>query len=346
MAKLTAGRKITQNDVARVAGVSQATVSLVLTGSPDSRVSDETRSRVLEAIRRTSYVANPLAQALAGGRSRIFGVFTYEPVFPVGPTAFYQPFLAGIEAEAERSGVDLLLYTSARVENGRRRLLAEGWDRLRVTDGCILIGRHEHRGELERLVEGGFPFVFVGRRELHSGIVPYVGADYRTATAEVVRRLVALSHERIAYLGDTSEHETAVDRISGYRDAMTAAGLVPLVFDYRDFDAQSAVELALKTDLTALVLGADYVAEEVRLAAVARGVSVPSDLSIATLGESERHMSGPLEWSGFRTPRAQMGEQAVRLLAQFVMDPDVAPRKQILLGCQIVEGETIAPRRK
>ncbi|MFD0576520.1 LacI family DNA-binding transcriptional regulator [Dactylosporangium darangshiense] len=195
-------RRLTQRDIARMTGVSQATVSLVLNGRSDAdvRIAPETRERVLQAIRDSGYVADPIARRLAARDNRIIGVFTYEPVFPAGNSDFYHPFLVGIEEQAEALGSDLLLLTSAPVIDGRRRIFHEG-NRLRLADGCILLGRSLDREELTRLVADGFPFVSVGRRADAGGPVPYVGADYAGATAALVERAVALGHTRLAYLG-------------------------------------------------------------------------------------------------------------------------------------------------
>ena len=135
-------RRVTQQDIARMTGVSQATVSLVLNGRDDAdvRIAPETRERVLQAIRSTGYVADPIARRLAARHNRILGVFTYESVFPAGLGDFYHPFLVGIEECAERVGCDLLLLTSAPVIDGRRRIFTQD-NRLRLADGCVLLGR-------------------------------------------------------------------------------------------------------------------------------------------------------------------------------------------------------------
>ena len=132
-------RRVTQQDIARLTGVSQATVSLVLNGRTDAdvRIAPETRDRVLRAIQETGYVADPVARRLAAQHNRIIGVFTYEAVFPSGTGDFYHPFLVGIEERAESLGCDLLLLTSAPVVDGRRRIFHED-NRLRLADGCVL----------------------------------------------------------------------------------------------------------------------------------------------------------------------------------------------------------------
>src|SRR5690349_20998895 len=140
-------------------GVSQTTVSIVLNERDDAavRIAPETRERVLQAIRRTGYVADPIARRLAAQRNRFLGVFTYEPVFPAGLGDFYHPFLVGIEECAESIGCDLLLFTSAPVIDGRRRIFSQD-NRLRLADGCILLGRWLDPQELSRLIAEGQAF--------------------------------------------------------------------------------------------------------------------------------------------------------------------------------------------
>src|ERR671936_85566 len=104
----------TQADIARLAGVSQATVSLVLNERDAGvRISPATRARVLSVMREWGYVANASARSLAGGRNRIIGVHTFEPVFPTTSVDFFFPFLLVMEQEAAELGHDLLLFTSS-----------------------------------------------------------------------------------------------------------------------------------------------------------------------------------------------------------------------------------------
>lgn len=336
-------QRVTQADVARMAGVSQATVSHVLNGTADAkqRVGEAAKSRVLDAIRRTGYTANPIAQALANGRNSIIGVFTYESVFPTGSADYYTPFLEGIEAGAEESGVDLLLFTSAPSRSSNRRTLSDtGWNRVAITDGCILLGRQGDMYDIEALLAQRFPFVFIGRRDSDKQVVPFIGADYRSATQEVIEHLLTLGHRRIAFLGDLGPSESASDRANGYRDAMAAAGLRPMLFNSDAFSADEAVDILLDHSATAAVLGADYRAEEIRSVAVGRGLDVPGDLSLAILGQPTTALADEQRWTGFRVPREQMGLESFRLLAGRIegrQDLEL----QRLLPCAFVKGETV-----
>jgi DNA-binding LacI/PurR family transcriptional regulator len=349
----------TQADVAALAGVSQTTVSFVLNGSTAAgvRISDETRQRVLEAIRITGYSANPVAQRLAGGRNQLLGVFTYEKTFPRGGQDFYGGFLNGIEQAAEQLGVDMLLFTSAPVVDGRRRLAGDGWQRLGIADGCLLLGQREDRDELQHLLDTNYPFVFIGKRASEGRVLPYVGADYVAATARQVERLIALGHSEIAYAGPQSTDQPTRDRIDGYTQAMRAHR-APLRFvDVLDVEA-GAREIADRR-LTAILVAPENYPEELADAIERLGLSVPRDVSVLLLGQPHHTRRGGRRWSGFSVPREQMGARALVLLSRIVHQ-EASPRRASsarassasrpddtdyhqLLDCPDVDGETIAP---
>ncbi|MDG4829018.1 LacI family DNA-binding transcriptional regulator [Solwaraspora sp. WMMD1047] len=348
-----ARRRVTQQDIARMTGVSQATVSLVLNGRADAdvRIAPETRERVLAAIRSTGYVADPIARRLADRHNRIIGVFTYESVFPAGTGDFYHPFLVGIEECAEQLGCDLLLLTSAPVAGGRRRIFHRD-NRLRLADGCVLLGRSLDRDELTRLVTEGHPFVSVGRRDDAGGPVPYVGADYPAATAELVHRAVATGHRRLAYLGQGAGPESHADRLVGFRAAVAEAGRTGTAVTGRHEPVADRSPAELLDALLAARVTAAFVEEYADGAAIAalareRGLEIPGDLSILALGDPTRPTPTDLDLTGFRIPRRQMGWQAVEVLTGLLAGPAdrSAGATQRLLACELVDGTTLAPPR-
>jgi DNA-binding LacI/PurR family transcriptional regulator len=320
-------------------GVSQATVSLVLNERDDAavRIAPETRERVLHAIRTTGYVADPIARRLTARRNRFLGVFTYEPVFPAGAGDFYHPFLVGIEECAERIGCDLLLFTSAPVVDGRRRIFDQG-NRLRLADGCVLLGRWLDPRELARLVAEGQPFVSVGRRDDAGGPVPYVGADYPAATAAQVRRAVELGHRRLAYVGEGAGIESYTDRLRGFREAVAEAGVEGV-----HIPAAAGMDELVRLDRTCVFV--EEYADGVALVADAgrRGLRVPQDLSVVALGDPTRPVSTELDLTGFRIPRRDMGWQAVEVLSA-LLDSSGEPTQR-LLPCEAVAGATLAVAR-
>ena len=338
------GRRVTQADVARLAGVSQATVSHVLASleSDSSRVSDKLRKKVTDAIALTGYVVNPIAQRLAGGRSGFVGVFTYEPIFPSHGDSFYHPFLVGVERAAESTGWNLVLFTGAAKTEGRRRMLADGVRSLSVADGCILLGLHYDARDLEALLNEHFPFVFIGARQSDAGIVPFVAPDYESATREVLDLLFAHGHKRVGYIGDLDPDQVNNARLRVYRDVMNSVGEQPGVFiDSTVIDAGVVLQQVLDNRLTAVVTDNTGVAGVLRAEALARGIRVPEDLSIAQLGDAE--VSDDVDWTGFRIPRDELGFEAVRLLADLIDGTAKPEDLQRMLPCAVVEGATAGP---
>jgi DNA-binding LacI/PurR family transcriptional regulator len=344
-------RRPTQVDIARAAGVSQATVSLVINKAPSaSQVAPETRARVMRVIAELGYAANPAARNLKGRRNHLLGLYTFESVFPVDQRDFYYPFLLGVEEEAAAQGYDLLLFTSAGTA-GARSIYTGGVNRLKAADGCVLLGRHLRREDLARLVQEDFPFVFIGRREVPGAELSYVAADYVTATREIVARLVGLRHSRILYLEVPDGAEPTRDRETGYRLGLADAGLpagAALVHPLAD-PAGVTPELLrgwLASGVTAIVVEPtedDRALAAVEAAARAAGVEIPRDCSVALLGDPPSLDRSARDWTRFTLPRARMGAEAVRLLVNLLDDEPATGPRQLLVPCGQLPGETVGP---
>ncbi|GAA1072967.1 LacI family DNA-binding transcriptional regulator [Nocardiopsis composta] len=345
-------RRPRQSDIARVAGVSQTTVSLVLRGTDvGMSLARETRQRVLDAAERLGYVPDPVATRLASAGNAMLGLYTFSATFPTDVAHSYYPILVGVEEEAAAQGQDLILFT------GSSRTGAGAGDpasvrRVRAADGCLFFGRHVPEEPVRRLLEDGFPLVYIGRRN-EPGI-PYVGADYVSASADVLARLAAAGHENIRYLREEDEAPSSGDREEGVLRGARAsgAGTAGLVVrtDGTDLDALLAAWLAEgvtavvveQTDTGAALAGLGAAIERA-------GLSCPRDLSLAVLGAPVgargRAPGGGAVFSGFDVPMREMGRAAVRLLLQLIEGADGIETRR-LLPCEPVGGGTVAaPRR-
>lgn len=334
----------TQLDVARLAGVSPAVVSVVLSEKKTGnvRVSPRTERRVRAAIRSLGYAPDPVARSLAKRQNRLLGVFTYEAIFPLQHRDFYYPFVMGVEEEAEQRGYDLLLFTRAAAGGRRRQIYQDGVNRLRLADGAILLGRGENKQHLQRLLREGFRFVYVGRREVPGSPISYVAADYVGATAEVVAHLVALGHRRIAYLGWPEITEATHDREAGYRAALTDLETGPALVRRVSDVTPTSVSRFLEEGATAYLAEDDRIAGQLDEAIQMLGKRVPDDLSYAVLGDPLTVSEGQPDWAYFKIPREEMGRQAVRLLIDLISSPGLDPA-QITMPCTFVSGGTIGP---
>ncbi|WP_283138439.1 LacI family DNA-binding transcriptional regulator [Rhizohabitans arisaemae] len=340
-------RRPRQADIAKEAGVSQATVSYVISGRTDGpNIPETTRARVLEAARRLGYVLNPVARNLAGGSTKLIGVYTFESVFPLDHHDFYHPFLVGIEAAAEAYGYDLVMFTSATGSDGRRSIYREGVNRLAITDGCVLLGKHADRGELARLRDDGFPFTYVGRREIPGGAISYSAADYASATARVVDHLAGLGHRRIAYVGTATPGEYTADRDTGFwssvrRHALDVDGLIHpappgglTVEEVRRLREDGATAFVVHDAVEAL---------RVQDILTGLGVRVPQDCSLAALNDPPDDTPTSLELTCFRIPRREMGTEAVNLLMERLERGPEADPRSVTLPCTFIPGQSSGP---
>ncbi|MGV3575798.1 MAG: LacI family DNA-binding transcriptional regulator [Devosia sp.] len=339
---MAAVKRLTQRDIAQLAGVSQATVSLVLNGTPlsRSRIPTDTRERVEKVIRDTGYVADPVARKMVKGLNRILGVFTYEPAFPSGQADFFTPFLFGIEEAAQTLGYDLLLLTGA----GKQRKIFGDNVRLRLADGCVILGRKFDNTELARLVAGDFPFVAVGRRDDAGGPVPYVGGDYAPATSALVERAKSFGHRRIAYVGLNEGAESTVDRWYGFSRSVGEAELVTSIFEVGR-PPNETLDILLSAGATCVFVTELADAIAIEHAARERGLSIPDDLSIVVLGNHIRAEEPGRRFTSFAIPREAMARAATEMLVRRVEHD--APVEQLLLHCEPLEGDTLgAPSSK
>jgi DNA-binding LacI/PurR family transcriptional regulator len=339
------GGRLTQKDIARLAGVSQATVSVVLNARTDAsvRVPEETRLKVLKVIEETGYVADPVARRMVEGRNRILGVFTYEPAFPSAQADFFAPFLFGIEEAAHEARYDLLLMTAAgRGADGGKKIFHEA-SRLRLSDGCLVLGRNFDRAELKRLVRGDFPFIAIGRRDDAGGPVPYVGADYVTATADLVTLALELGHKTFAYVGPSEGAESTVDRWAGFSRALSREALLACHVASAGLDTPTAFDAVRASGATVVFFTELADAIPFERAARQAGLSVPGDLSIAVLGSHIRPTDTGRSFTSYAIPREQMGRRATLALVERLEGHGGIV--QTLLSCERVRGETLGPNK-
>lgn len=338
----TRPHRVTQREIARLAGVSQATVSLVLNGRTDDsvRIADETRQRVLDVIAQTTYVADPAARRLAGLDNRIIGVFTYEPAFPLESLDFYTPLLSGIEAAAEEIGSDLLMFTSAPVVDGTRRLFHER-NRVRLADGVLLLGVEMVEDDLRRLVDGDFTAVAVGRRDVPG--IPYVGIDYATATATLVADAVARGHRDILYVHVDSHGESVRDRLAGVERGARGADLVSTPMG-ATVDDDWALVVEHRPDL--LIVESSARATELRARALDVGFSVPGDLGMIALSAPTRPEERAADFTRLDPPRTELGARAVALLSRILAAGEPLPETELrtLIDCPTISGSTLATK--
>lgn len=331
-------------DVAKLAGVSTGLASTVLRGTTTSniRVSTTTAERVIRAAEELGYVPNSVARSLSEGKKRIFGVFTYEPVFSPETADHYSPFLFGIQQECEALGYDLLLVTSSSTSPEPRKVIDGAVNRLDFTDGGILFGHEPDTKDIEQLAAMGFPYVFIGRRELASGEALSVAADYSNGTAEMVRLMLNAGHRSFVYVGLPSAREYARDREQGFNRGLgeqpDARAVSVWRGDIEDLRAGTLSDWRAR-GATAIVFETPGQAQRFLAVAEAMDPRDPWQPSFVVLADIQYSEVSEPEWATLVVPRVAMGRAAVRLLEQVVNhSTDVKPQ---FIPCTIRLGSSI-----
>jgi DNA-binding LacI/PurR family transcriptional regulator len=332
-----------QSDIARVAGVSQATVSVILSGrSAENSIPAATQQRVLDAAAILGYVPNINARSLRGGRNGLIGVHTFEPVFPVTREDYYHEFLAGIEEQAVQMGLDLVLFASTQGPDGTRSIYGNGSNRLRLADGSVLLGFSRTAEELERLAREKYPFVFIGRRDGVSMRMPYVAPDYHAALGDILTQLREAGHASVGYLGGVERTAPENDRLAAFVAHGRELGLrtEPPLFMSPAALTVDLLHRIVADGVTAIVVESHELAGALIAVAAQAGITVPGGLSLVCLGVGAR-MAGGQTWSHIEVPRRELGRRSVAVLMD-LLDGKIPPDYRELLPVRPATSETVA----
>ncbi len=304
----------TIDDVARLAGVSTATVSRALRELPG--VSDDTRQRVRDAALRLHYVASPSASRLAGGRTGSIAV-----VVPWITRWFFATVVEAAEETLHAAGWDVLLYNLSGRHMPRRRLLHTESLHKRV-DGVMLIGTPLDERDAEAIAKLPLPGVAVSSGTPVPGW-PHIHIDDVAAAQTAAEHLISLGHQRIAHLYGVADSEmrfmTEIDRRTGYAGALRAAGL-PLTSDLEAY-ASYTVAGGERATLELLDRGAAPTAvfascDEMAFGAMRvlrdAGIRVPDDISV--IGIDDHDLAAAVGLTTVAQPAAEQGRRAAEAL--------------------------------
>lgn len=331
-------------DVARLAGVSVATVSRTLHGS--RKVDPRTRERVLAAAAELDYVASPTATSLASGRTHVVAV-----VAPMMSRWFFATIVTTIEHALREQGYHLLL-VSLDAPPGVGRLRAEMF--AKRVDGIIWLNVATTAEERELVRRLRLPMVCVGTS---IDDAPTVVIDDEAAVRAATGHLIDLGHKDIAYVGTPDESvahmSTPPARVAAFRATLIEAGLTvreEWIVD-TDWTADAAAHgiapiLASANPPTAVLAASDEMAIGVLGAARRAGIAVPAQLSV--MGIDDHTFAGVLGLSTVRQDVQAQGRAAARLLLGALGKDAVAraaPTPRVELATELVARETTAAPR-
>jgi LacI family transcriptional regulator len=322
----------TMADVARMAGVSTATVSHVLNGTRPVRAS--TREQVLSAVAATHYTPNTVARSLATARTTTMGL-----VLSAISNPYFGELLSAAESAAAAAGYTLLLVDPH--EDPDYELTVVTRLHHHRVDGVVLAPSARPDDTLAYLARHQVPTVLLDR--LIDAGHDQVGPENRASTAGLTGHLADHGHTRIGLVAGLDGLSTTTERREGYRDALRSRGL-PVDPDLEVGGASETVAarrathrlLALDDRPTAIVAGNNSMTSGVMQALRDAGLEVPRDVAVAAFDD--------FAWADLFAPRLTVAAQpfdeiattAVRLLLDRIAEPDAPPTTRRLLPRLVV----------
>jgi LacI family transcriptional regulator len=320
----------TIRELARLSGVSVATVSRVLNDYAD--VSPATRKRVLEVARELDYTPSAAARTLVMQRSKVIGVLLQTGEgHPDLQHPFFQEVLVGLKHRLGAGGYDLLLFATENPGNGFSDYSYVRRARHHRVDGLVLMGMDPAEEEVQKLVKARIPLVAVDA-ELVGGRSGFVISDNLGGARVAVRHLRQQGHDRIATLTGILSTRPGADRLLGYRAELEAQGL-PYRDDYvqeGDFYFESGRRgmnalLALSEPPTAVFAAGDLMAAGALRAVEEHGLSVPGDVALVGFDDIQLAAMMQPSLTTVRQDKIGLGSAAGEALLRMLDEADSAP---------------------
>lgn len=321
-------RRVTREDVARLAQVSVPVVSYVLNNGPKN-VSPATRQRVLDAVERLGYRPNAAARALRRGRSDLLGF-----IVPSIANPLFAAFALEIERAAAARGATVITLSAraGEVKVALERLSTHQVDAVLVATGL-------HSVDVAAVESVGIRAVLLNQPTSVPGI-PTFAIDLHGGTRAAVTHLMDLGHRDIAYLGPSDGDPR---RYTGWLDALTARGLEPGAHISTAFSRTSGYEavprlLALSPRPTAVFASSDQIAIGALLGLHEAGIRVPDDIAVASFDDSPdaRFAWPPL--TAVHQPLQEMAEDALSLILSGQDEADRLYEAQLVVRASTVGG--------
>lgn len=326
-------KNVTIKDVAKVAGVSYATVSRALSGSTE--IGEDTRERILKICMEMGYTTNYIARSMVMKKTKLLGLIVANIDNPfMSELAYY------IEMRARERGYNLMLCNSSHdldIEREVFELLVS-----RQADGIILVPASTESFETLKHLVQKVPTVFVSEN-LRDVPESYISVDNYRGTYIGTEYLYSLGHRKILYFGLRKASVTHQMRAEGYINACRALGIETNILDsnYKQSSIQAGYELARhvfsgKLDFTAIFAAADSLALGVYAAAEEAGVRIPEDISLIGFDNILYSDLPRIHLTTIEQPKKTMAIAAVDILCEKLNDDASGYSHRILTPTLVV----------
>jgi DNA-binding LacI/PurR family transcriptional regulator len=325
-------------DVAKLAQVSPATVSRVLSKSP--YISKKTATRVMAAVEELNYHRNVHARRLAIGKSDLFGLVISEIVNP-----FFSEIIRGFQSAAWERGFDVLLlnteYDEKRTESVIQKLIEND------VRGVAVITSSLNDEVISSLTKEGIAVVLCNLLSADR-LVSNIRIDYESGLNQAMEHVASLGHRRAAVIGGPADNKTATRISEALVVGLKRRGLDPNPVTHSTYHmdaAASAVKLVLAASEkpTVIFCGSDLIAMGAMLALEAEGINVPRDISIVGIDDIPFASLTRPPLTTIGVPREKLGITAFQALEK-MLKLKRQKGTEYILETELVIRKSTAPR--
>ncbi|MGL3807649.1 LacI family DNA-binding transcriptional regulator [Paeniglutamicibacter sp. R2-26] len=311
--------------VAARAGVSRATVSRVVNGSP--KVSAEVIEQVNRAIVELKYVPNRAARSLANGRTNSIALVIPENTAKFFADPYFASVIQGAAMYLADTEFTLTLLIATEADPAKTSRYLRGGN----VDGALILSHHsDDRSYVE--LAGSLPMVFGGRpMSNESGELHVVDVDNVAAAATATRTILGTGRHRVATIAGPQNMGAGQDRLQGWRDALEAAGQKTDLVEYGDFTppgGESAMAALLERNdgIDGIFIASAQMAFGALKVLHERGIRVPEDISITTVDNDSYAQSASPPLTTIEQPAERQGAVMARLLVELIAGGRVPER--------------------
>lgn len=322
-------KRLTLEEVGKMAGVSRSTVSRVVNGYP--HISPEIRERVEKIINQTGYQPNFAARSLASSRTQVIGLFIPNTVAHIFSDPYFSRLIEGISrtCNAENHTLALYLFHSLEEEqNSLERILNSS-----TIDGLIISADRDDSGIIARLqAHQHLPFVMAGRPD--DANINYVDTDNFHGAYNAARHLLRLQHRRIGLIA-THQNNAGRDRYNGFIKALADQGnpLPPEMIAFGDFSEDSgyhAMKQLLPHKPGAVFASNDLMAFGALRCATEAGLTIPDDLALIGFDDLPAASISSPPLTTVRQHVHRLGSMSVQMLLDVISTRSTVPNRMII----------------